>query len=69
LSKVDKIFNPKSRETKFKLAQARPNKFGRIRLTYSNRNMNANIEIVFRDFLKINCWTYVVYDLDGRIEV
>jgi len=31
LSKVDNIINPKPRETKFKLAQARPNNSGWIR--------------------------------------
>jgi len=50
LSKIDNIFNPKSRETKLKLAQDRSKKFQRSLLTYSNRNMNANIEIVFSRF-------------------
>jgi len=29
--------------------------------------MNVNIEIDFLDFLKNDIWTYVVYDLDGRM--
>jgi len=46
------MFNLKSREAKFKLAQARP----KILEKFVNliQRMIANIEIVFFDFLKIN---------------
>jgi len=64
LSKVDKIFNWKPRETKLKLAQARTKNFGWIRSYWI---MNVNIEIVFLDFLKNDFLDLRGYDLYGSI--
>jgi len=53
LSKVDNILKQNQRETKFKLAQVRQKNRKNL-LSYSNWNMNVTIEIVSRNFLKIN---------------
>jgi len=65
LSKVDNI--SKIEWNKVEVNTTLDKKFWRNSLTYSNWNVNANIEIFFAIFSKTTFWTYVVHDLDGSI--